>query len=274
MNKLFVVKKPIFISSNSYLNRIKRKYNSKKAGFSGTLDPFAKGTLIVAFGQYSKLFRFLNKTPKKYKATIWLDAKSVSIDIENIQSIKYNKTKENIDNINNILNSLVGDIKYYPPKFSAKKINGKRAYELARKEIDFDMKQSQMTIYDIKLLNYNHPFINIEVTVSEGAYIRSICEIITNKLNRDGTLSYLERVQEGEFIFDNEKELEVLNSLNIKHNFFDGDENIIKNGKTIDIRKLRYKNNDTYIVEFSEFFSIIEVLDGEVKYILNRINKC
>ena len=65
INKLIVVKKPLFISSNSYLTKIKKKYKNKKAGFSGTLDPFAKGCLIVAFGQYSKLFKYLKKTPKK-----------------------------------------------------------------------------------------------------------------------------------------------------------------------------------------------------------------
>ena len=84
MNRLFVIKKPIFISSNFYLRKIKRKYNTKKAGFSGTLDPFATGCLIVAFGQYTKLFQFLKKTPKTYRTTIWLGATSTSLDIENI----------------------------------------------------------------------------------------------------------------------------------------------------------------------------------------------
>ena len=85
MNRLFVVKKPVFISSNSYLKKIKWKYKNKKAGFSGTLDPFACGCLIVAFGQYPKLFRYLKKTPKTYRTTIWLDVLSDSLDIENIE---------------------------------------------------------------------------------------------------------------------------------------------------------------------------------------------
>ena len=67
INKLFVVNKPMFISSNFYLNRFKRAYKNKKAGFSGTLDPFAKGCLIVAFGQYAKLFKYLEKTIDKMK---------------------------------------------------------------------------------------------------------------------------------------------------------------------------------------------------------------
>ena len=67
---------------------VKRKYNTKKVGFSGTLDPFATGCLIVATGQYTKLFQYLNKTPKSYKATLWLGANSPSLDIEKIDSLK------------------------------------------------------------------------------------------------------------------------------------------------------------------------------------------
>ena len=87
INKLIVVNKPLFISSNFYLTKIKKKYKNKKAGFSGTLDPFAKGCLIVAFGQYSKLFKYLKKTPKTYKAVVWLGAQSESFDIEKVISV-------------------------------------------------------------------------------------------------------------------------------------------------------------------------------------------
>jgi tRNA pseudouridine55 synthase len=274
MNRLFVAKKPIFISSNSFLSKLKRKYKVKKAGFSGTLDPFAKGCLIIGFGQYAKLFNYINKTPKTYKATIWLGAKSTSIDLENIENITYNKTRLDEDTIKSVIENLKGEIEYYPPKFSAKKINGKRAYELARKEIDFNMKPSKMTIYDIKMINYNHPFISFETTVSGGAYIRSICEMITSKLQQIGTLSYLERVNEGEFFYEHEKEINIIKHLPFEQNYFDGDENIIKNGKIIDIKKLRYKKNGKYLLVFDEYFSIIEVLDDNVKYILNRMSKC
>ena len=86
----------MFISSNFYLNRFKRALKNKKAGFSGTLDPFAKGCLIVAFGQYAKLFKYLAKTPKTYKAVIWLGVSSESLDIERIQNIDIvEKQKDN-----------------------------------------------------------------------------------------------------------------------------------------------------------------------------------
>ena len=87
MNAIFVANKPSGMSSNHFLGRLKKKYGVKKAGFSGTLDPFASGCLIVAFGSYTKFFRFLDKSPKVYEATIWLGASSPSMDNENISEI-------------------------------------------------------------------------------------------------------------------------------------------------------------------------------------------
>jgi len=121
LNRLFVINKPIFISSNFYLRKIKRKYKTKKAGFSGTLDPFATGCLIVAFGQYTKLFQFLKKTPKTYRTTIWLGAQSTSLDIENIDVPSTMPKKLDINNIKSELLKLVGELTYLPPKYSAKK---------------------------------------------------------------------------------------------------------------------------------------------------------
>lgn len=90
-NKLLVVNKPMYLSSNFFLHKVKHKYKNKKAGFSGTLDPFATGCLIVAFGQYAKLFKYLNKTPKTYQAVLWLGVTSESLDIENITSMQDEK---------------------------------------------------------------------------------------------------------------------------------------------------------------------------------------
>jgi len=161
VDRLFVVDKPIFRSSNSYMGYVKHKYGTKKVGFSGTLDPFATGCLIVATGQYTKLFQYLKKTPKKYKATLWLGANSPSLDIEQIDSIKDIKPFE-LSKIEDTLSSLKGTLTYYPPKYSAKKVNGKRAYELARDGKDVELKKITSTIYDINLINYNHPFVHFE----------------------------------------------------------------------------------------------------------------
>lgn len=270
LNKLIVVNKPMFRSSNSYLNQIKRKYRNKKAGFSGTLDPFASGCLIVAFGQYSKLFQFLKKTPKSYRATIWLGATSASLDIENIIDIKAEKNLDENLVLEEIKN-LIGIHEYYPPKFSAKKIDGKRAYDLARNGKDVQMKKSSMEVFDTKFISYKHPFITFESTVSEGSYIRSLAQILLEKLQRVGTLSYLNRLNEGQFKFENEKDLNPIDFLDLQENIYSGTKEWLEFGKKISIEFLEKKDDGKYLIIFDDFFSIIQIEDKEVKYLLNKV---
>ena len=272
MNRLFVVNKPIFRTSNGYMGYVKRKYNTKKVGFSGTLDPFATGCLIVATGQYTKLFQYLNKTPKSYKATLWLGANSPSLDIEQIDSLK-EVTYFPQEEIENILLSLKGTLTYYPPKFCAKKINGKRAYELAREGKEVELKTITSTIYDIKLINYNHPFIHFEAKVSEGTYIRSLGALIADKLGVEGTLSSLHRIHEGQFYFDNEKALNPFTHLAIPSNTYTGEEAYMELGKKLSIDYFETKENGVYLIETTQFFSIIEIIEKTVKYRFNRIPK-
>ncbi len=272
LNALLVVNKPMFRSSNSYLNEIKRKYRNKKAGFSGTLDPFACGCLIVAFGQYSKLFKYLKKTPKTYRAVIWLGTTSSSLDSENIVAIEEERNLQEFKILETIKN-LVGIHEYYPPKFSAKKIDGKRAYDLARAGVEVNMKKSSMEVYDTKFISYRHPFITFEATVSEGAYIRSLAQIALEKLETKGTLCYLNRLNEGEFSFENEKFLNPLNFLDLEKNRYFGDKSYFENGKKIRVDFFENKKNGVYLIEFDDFFSIIEIDNKEVKYLLNKILK-
>jgi len=270
LNKLLVVSKPMFRSSNSYLNQIKRKYKNKKAGFSGTLDPFACGCLIVAFGQYSKLFKYLKKTPKTYRAVVWLGARSESFDIENIIDIK---AEERVDNqlLEKEILNLIGEIEYTPPKFSAKKIDGKRAYDLARAGEEFEMKKSIMNIVDTKFISYSHPFITFEATVSEGSYIRSLAQILLERINRVGTLSYLNRLNEGEFFYENEKDLNPLDYLDLEENIYLGTKEWLDNGKKINIDFLEIKDDGDYLIKFDNFFSIIQIKNNDVKYLLNKV---
>ncbi len=251
---------------------VKRKYNTKKVGFSGTLDPFATGCLIVATGQYTKLFQYLNKTPKSYKATLWLGANSPSLDIEKVDSIK-EVTPFSEEKIEEVLLSLKGKLSYYPPKFCAKKINGKRAYELARAGEEVKLKTITSTIYEIKLINYNHPFVHFEAKVSEGTYIRSLGALAADKLNVNGTLSSLHRIHEGQFYFDNEKALDPFTHLALHSNVYTGEEEYIELGKKLSIAYFETKEDAVYLIETSNFFSIIEIVNGEVNYRFNRIPK-
>lgn len=270
MNRLFVVNKPIFISSNHYLNRIKRKYKNKKAGFSGTLDPFAKGCLIVAFGKYSKLFQYLKKTPKSYKATLYLGAYSPTLDLEKIEKITPLEKFET-EKIEKTLNSFLGKQKQLPPKYSAKKINGVRAYKIA--DQDIKLKECDIEVFKIQMINYCHPFLTFEATVSEGSYIRSLGFDIAKELGVDGALTSLERLNEGEFVFENEKALDPIKFLKTPKNEYLGDINNLLLGKKLDIKDFLKKEEDIYYIEFENYFSIIEINSDEVIYKLNLIEK-
>jgi tRNA pseudouridine55 synthase len=251
---------------------IKRKYNTKKVGFSGTLDPFATGCLIVATGQYTKLFQYLDKTPKSYKATLWLGANSPSLDIEQVDSIKEVSLFSEIQ-IETALTSLKGELSYYPPKFCAKKINGKRAYELMREGKEVALKQITSTIYEIRLISYNHPFVHFEATVSEGTYIRSLGALIADSLGVDGTLSSLHRIHEGKFYFDREKAVNPFEHLAIPKNRYNGDEEYLELGKKLSVDYFEHQENGVYLIETTHFFSIVEIKDGIVSYRFNRIEK-
>ncbi len=251
---------------------VKRKYGTKKVGFSGTLDPFATGCLIVATGQYTKLFNYLQKTPKTYRATLWLGANSPTLDIEKVDSITeiapFGKKE-----ISTALESFLGEQSYYPPKYSAKKIGGKRAYELAREGKEVALKSITSTIHSITLLNYSHPFVHFEATVSEGTYIRSLGQLIADKLEVDGTLSSLERLREGKFHFDDEKALDPLHYLAIPRNTYTGDESYLELGKKLSIDYFENQEDGHYLIETSHFFAIIEIKEGIVTYKLNRQEK-
>jgi len=270
-NRLFVASKPAGMVSNHFLSRIKRRYSVKKAGFSGTLDPFAEGVLIIAFGQFTKLFRFLKKAPKTYRATLWIGAKSPTLDSEKIESVQ-ELMPFHPDAIQLILRNLVGELTYLPPKYSAKKIEGQRAYDLARKEQDFELHAITSRVYACHLLHYRHPFLTFEITISEGGYVRSIGEIIAKKLGFDGCLSALNRLNEGDFFYQNEIALDPLAYLDVEKNEYLGDPNDILLGKKLFVEHFAKQNEGIYQLVIDEMLSIVQISANGVEYLLNLLS--
>jgi len=271
LNRLFVAYKPSGIGSNLFLSKLKRKYGVKKAGFSGTLDPFAKGVLIIGFGSHTKLFRFLSKTPKRYRATLWLGAKSESLDSEMIEEVAFLEPLS-LERVQEALQSLEGDLEYEPPIFSAKQINGMRAYDLARAGVAFTLNTIKSSIYETKLLHYCHPFVTFEASVSEGTYIRSLGKIIAQRLGiEEGSLTALERLCEGQFVYEDEKSLDIKNSLSIEKNFYRGDAENLRYGRVLALEDLEIQKEGQYWLDMQESIAIIRIEDGSVKYELGRI---
>jgi len=274
MNRLFVAYKPSGIGSNLFLSKLKRKYGEKKAGFTGTLDPFAKGVLIIGMGSHTKLFRFLDKTPKTYRATLWLGARSESLDTELITQVDtleehaYVKVEETVK-------SLEGALTYDPPIFSAKKINGVRAYDLARAGKEVILNKINSTIYESKLIHYRHPFVTFEATVSEGTYIRSLGRIVAQRLGEEyGSLSALERLNEGSFAYKDEQALDIKKCLNIPLNVYTGDFENLKYGRVLALEDLKIQKEGYYWLDNGDNISIINIIENEIKYELGRIYTC
>lgn len=204
---LIIAHKPPFVTSNAFVARLKRRFGAKSAGFSGILDPFARGCLVVAFGAHTRLLPHLALDRKVYEATLWLGAESRSLDIENMTRID-SAPRFDEAQIRAICENLVGEISYTPPIFSAKKIAGKRAYELARAGAEVSLPAQMMRIFRLEFLGYNHPFVSFRAEVSKGAYIRSIGEIIASRLGVKGALCSLCRVSEGEFGIEGDNKAE------------------------------------------------------------------
>jgi tRNA pseudouridine55 synthase len=271
MNRLFVAYKPSGVGSNSFLGRLKRRYSVKKAGFSGTLDPFAKGVLIVAFGSYTRLFRFLQKTPKTYRATLWLGAHSETLDIEAVTRID---TLDPLDEsaVRNAVESLHGEVSYHPPRFSAKKIGGRRAYDLAREGKEVQLQTISSNVYDIKMLHYRHPFVTFEATVSEGTYIRSLGRLVCEKLGlAGGTLSALERLREGRFCYNDEKALDIREYIKMPKNRYLRDTQTVLLGQKLERGDFEMPENGTYWIDNGDSISILEFDDDGVHYLLNKV---
>ena len=196
------------------------------------------------------------------------------MDIEGIKKIhSIQKFKE--EKLKSLLQSFCGKVSFIPPKYSAKKINGKKAYEIARAGGEVVLKNQEMEVFNIEFLNYCHPFLSFKVWVSEGSYIRSLGELIARELNCFGSLSYLERLSEGGLVYQNEKRLNPLDILplpvikcqqNLKE--------IVFNGKKISKEDLKIYKEGKYIVKFEEFFSIISYQEKKIEYLANRIPLC
>lgn len=201
--------KPYTWTSFQIVNKVRyhlsRKYGIKrfKVGHAGTLDPLATGVLLMCTGKATKRIEELQKNTKEYEAEITLGATTPSYDMEHPvnETFPYEHiTKELVENT---LKQFIGDISQRPPLFSACKVDGKRAYDLARKGSDMQLEPKQIRIDNIELLEYNLPKIRIRVTCGKGTYIRSLARDIGEAMQSGAYLSELTRTRIGEYKIEN-----------------------------------------------------------------------
>ena len=197
--------KPYTWTSFQIVNKIRyhlsSKYNVKrfKVGHAGTLDPLATGVLLLCTGKATKRIEELQAQTKEYVAEIMLGATTPSFDMEHPVDATYPYEHITRDMIEKVLEQFVGNIEQRPPLFSACKVDGKRAYDLARGGSDMQLAPKLIRIDNIELLEFNLPKIKISVTCGKGTYIRSLARDIGEALQSGAYLTALERTRIGEY---------------------------------------------------------------------------
>ena len=203
MDGIILINKEKGLTSRDVVNKISKKLQIKKVGHAGTLDPIATGLLVIGVGKGTKILDLLTLDQKEYIATVSIGFKTDTYDITgNITEENYNYHLDE-DKLKNVLDSFKGSYNQEVPKFSAVKIDGKKLYEYARKQIDIELPKRLVTIYKIELLTYNDSEFTFKVLVSKGTYIRSLIHDISVKLNIPMTMKELIRTKSGKFLLEN-----------------------------------------------------------------------
>ncbi|MFR0922229.1 MAG: tRNA pseudouridine(55) synthase TruB [Clostridia bacterium] len=260
MDGIIIINKTKGCTSHDIVYKIKKMLN-KKVGHTGTLDPMAEGVLPILIGKGTQLSKYLINHDKKYIVELQLGIKTDTADSEGkiIEEKTVNETKLSKENITNVLQTFIGKQEQIPPIYSAIKVNGKKLYEYARKGQEVELKQRQIEIYDIKLIDYSmdEKQIKFEVFCGKGTYIRSLCEDIATKFETVGYMKSLKRTQVGNFKIDNSITIEEL-------------KNLIENNENIDIDDI-LKNKIITVEEIFEKFQSINLDEKKLEMFLNGV---
>ncbi|MCL2676027.1 MAG: tRNA pseudouridine(55) synthase TruB [Firmicutes bacterium] len=202
--------KPKGMSSAAAVGKARRILGVKTAGHFGTLDPAGEGVLLIGVGRAARLFDFFLKGEKRYEAVFTFGYQTDTLDGEGAV-VKVSEIIPTAVDIGDALRSFVGNNMQLPPAYSAKSLNGVRAYTLARRGEEIELKPAAVQIFDAQLLGYNSPAARVLIRCSSGTYIRSICRDVAEKLNSAATMTAIKRVASGAFKVENSisfKELE------------------------------------------------------------------
>lgn len=204
MDTVLYFDKPLGWTSFNLVNRVRgvlsRHIGVKKlkVGHAGTLDPLATGVMILCTGKNTKLIESFQYQTKEYVATIKLGATTPSFDLETEIDTEYPTEHITEDLVKETLAKFIGEIQQIPPTYSAIKINGKRAYEYARKGDEVELKPKTLVIDEIELMDYKMPEIVVRVVCSKGTYIRALARDIGEALGSGGHLTALRRTRIGD----------------------------------------------------------------------------
>jgi tRNA pseudouridine55 synthase len=203
---LMLVDKPVGPSSHKVVNIVRKGTGIRKVGHAGTLDPRASGVLVLCLGAATRLSEYLSTASKRYEAVIRFGTSTETYDAEG-DAVQITGTAPEVEAIQALLPQFTGEIEQVPPPYSAIKIKGRKAYELARKGEAVELEPRSISIYELKLMQYNPPDLTLSVECSAGTYIRSLAHDFGEALNTGAHLASLRRSKSGPF------DLEDCNSL-------------------------------------------------------------
>jgi len=187
--------------------KLKTIFQTKKVGHAGTLDPLATGVLVCAMNQGTKLIEYIQKTDKEYIATFCLGKISDTYDITGNVEMKSDKVPS-FEELEKVVMRFQGEISQVPPRFSALRVNGKRAYDMARNGKDFSLPARKIQINSIKILEYEYPTFRVLVECGTGTYIRSLGHDIGEILETGACMTALSRTRVGKFLLEDSKKVE------------------------------------------------------------------
>lgn len=214
MNGFLCVNKPRGPSSFNIIAQTRRLLKTKKVGHCGTLDPEAEGLLLIAIGSSTRLLRYVKTEPKSYEFGIQFGSETDSFDLEGKVVAEGGRLPSESE-LTESLKRFRGEIMQIPPLFSAVKIEGVRACDLARKGVTPELKERQITIHNLELVSYDgkNGTAQLMVSCSTGTYVRSLVRDIAHECETYGTTTYIRRTKIGDFLIDDAIALETTTSI-------------------------------------------------------------
>lgn len=205
--------KPFEMGSTEAVSKLRRLFNAQKAGHAGTLDPLASGILPIALGEATKTVPFLMDAEKVYRFTINWGVSTDSIDREG-EIVGRSDVRPSVEAVKAALPSFVGEIDQTPPRFSAIKVDGQRAYDLARDGAEFELASRRVTIHEAAVTDApDADHVEITMRTGKGVYVRSLARDLAVLLGAEGHVSALRRERVGPFSVDNAVTLDILADL-------------------------------------------------------------
>ena len=199
VNGILVLDKPQGLSSNEALQRVKRLFNARKAGHTGSLDPLATGVLPLCFGEATKLSQFLLDSDKRYRVEIQFGVRTDTGDAEGQVIAKTETVEIDRNQLEDALSKFVGTIEQIPPMYSAIKQQGVPLYKLAREGKEVERASREVTVYSLDLRDFNGLQLELDVHCSKGTYIRTLADDLGELLGCGAHVKELRRLQAGSF---------------------------------------------------------------------------